>query len=268
MPLNCSEQNNELKCLISKTEVEAIMYNSENDYKIGYFNGTDLVEVIDVIDVYKLFRWKIIYNLEEKTDIYVGITKLLVNSADTDTYITYETNITDFPIIFSDLDLFLPFNVSEDEDEYQFCGFRKYDGYPLFLICETPEEDINYTLAEITTETEIENVYDINVKYYFMIQPVNNKDIIYSKITYEIGSKIKFIYPDELDFNLNDTYDIIIGTHRAEELKGVSFNEQVDDLECEIINERNEIGFLKCSIKKIILVEKIVDIILFNKIII
>ena len=244
LPLNCLQKNDELKCLISKTEIEAIMYNDENSYRIGYFNGTDL------IDIYKLFILKIIYNLEEKTDIYVGITKLLVNSADTDTYIAYETNVTDIPIIYSDIDLFVPFNLSEDE--YQYCGFRKYDGYPLYLICETPEfeEDLNYTLAEITTETEIYNVDEINVKYNFIIQPVNNKEIIYSKFTYEIGSKIRFIYPDELNFNLNDSYDIIIGTHNAEELKGISFNEKANDLECEIINERNEIGFLKCKINK------------------
>lgn len=122
--------------------------------------------------------------------------------------------------------------------------------YPLFLICETLEEDINHSLAEITTETEIYNVEDINLKYNFIIQPVNNNEIIYWKFIYEIRSKFRFIYPDKLNFNLNDAYDIIIGTHNAEELKGVSFNEKAKDLECKIINERNEIGFLKCKINK------------------
>ena len=99
------------------------------------------------------------------------ITKLLENVGDRNTYIAYETNVTDIQNIFTSMDFDLSF-----DNGILHCGFRKYNGSPLLMLCYSYYyEEKTFVLKEITQEIIVR---DLNVKYNFRIQPLNNNEPI------------------------------------------------------------------------------------------
>ena len=64
---DCRQENNELLCQLTKNKLESILVNKESSLIIGYIsyiersNKFPLIPAIDVI-----------YNINEKTDVYVG----------------------------------------------------------------------------------------------------------------------------------------------------------------------------------------------------
>ena len=92
--IDCSQENDELTCHIKKNDLEKIMTINEGSLYISCQDQKfDLVPYI-----------KVTYNNLEKIDVYVGISKLLVNAVEHDTLIAYETNVTQISNVYTELE--------------------------------------------------------------------------------------------------------------------------------------------------------------------
>ena len=128
------------------------------------------------------------------------ITKLLEDVGDKNTYIAYETNVTDIQNVFTYYDFDLPF-----DNGILNCEFRKYNDSPLLILCYSYYEEKTYVLKEITQEIIVD---DLNVKYNFRIQPTSNNEPI--QFSGKESDSILMMYPNILDFKLKDIYSINI----------------------------------------------------------
>ena len=221
---NCKLENGELKCIMSLSVLDEITEESEDDFSIAYMTDENRLlrfEFVQYIDIY--------YLNSTKEQIYVSITKILENVADYDSFIAYETNITDISKFTSELE---KFELSFDDNQKFECGFKKYDNYPLLLLCQIREEG-TFTLSEIKEEKILT---DINIKYDFRIQPVNNNEKIISKDKRYFY--IRFIFTEVLDFTSSDslTIEYLFDKH-PDEIKGITLNKDSSDLECKDIGK-------------------------------
>ena len=227
----CKVESNELICPISKSRLEEIMSTNEEEFWILYLDSDYNINKLPFI-----LQIKVNYKNIKQNDIYVGITKLLVNCAEHDTFIAYETNVTDISKVFTSTESFSMKFGGEDRE----CAFRKYEENPLLMVCWGPKE--NSHLDEIVEEKVLN---EINIKYNFRIQPVNNTEMIDSDRTIS-GSFIDIVNPEVLDFSSQDSLTIEYYLENANSLNGMTFNENAPDLECEDINK----GFKKCTVPK------------------
>ena len=150
-----------------------------------------------------------------------------------DTYIAYETNVTNIDnVITSFDDMKLDFENDGGDIRKEECSLRKYDNTSLYIICSVHEEG-NYFLKEITEEKIYNN---INVKYNFRIQPIKNTEKIYFEI--KDGTAIIWLYPQIMNFTEKDTCYIKYSTEVPKYFNGITFNEDAEDLNCEILQNR------------------------------
>lgn len=86
---DCSQTNDELICKITKSQLENVLIQNESQlsvFYISYIERSSLFPLIPSIDV--------TYNNIEKTDVYIGITRLIENVCEYGTAIAYETDVT------------------------------------------------------------------------------------------------------------------------------------------------------------------------------
>ena len=164
---NCKQVNNELICSITKSKLEEILTPATvggGKIYLEYFNpnSAKIVEFILIVPIE-------VKTFIPKKDIYVGITKLVENIAEHDTSIAYKTNVTDISNVRTDLEAFSLKFENRDDEIGSSCSFRKYENNPLLLVCFV--KDGVFWLKEIEEEIILD---DINIKYNFRIQPVNN----------------------------------------------------------------------------------------------
>ena len=236
--IDCSQKNEELVCPVTKNIIESILPTNTEKIYIGTIDNDKekkIFPLIPGIDVK--------YNLP-KTDIFVGITKLIGNAAETDTLIAYETNITDISNVIVPLEAF-DLECSSDSGEEGgkeecSCSFRKYNKFPLLMVCYVSQVG-KVSLKEITQEIVLDN---LNIKYNFRIQPVKNVDIIDSARA--SGTFIIYNYPYVLDFSQSDSLTVLYSMENPKSLTGLTFNENKGDLSCEIIGTRVQ----KCTVPK------------------
>ena len=120
------------------------------------------------------------------------------------------------------------------------CSFRKYENTALFLVCWG--KDGVFWLKEIKEEIILN---DINIKYNFRIQPVNNnKKIITDRR--EEGSFIFYLYPEILDFTKKDILTVDYHIENPDSLKGITLNEDAEDLVCETLGREIK----RCKVPK------------------
>ena len=112
-------------------------------------------------------------------------------------FIAYETNSTDSLNLLSS-SFKLNFAKDGGNSETIECFFKKTTNKPLLIICDPYKGE--YHLNEIKEQIQLNN---INMKYNFIIRPVNNKEQF--KIDdNESGSVIGFALPEKLDFTSQD----------------------------------------------------------------
>jgi hypothetical protein len=234
---NCEQVSNELICHIAKGKLEEILtpvmngnkiylgYLDQNSAKRGKFSLIPPIEVKSFIT---------------KKDIYVGITKLVENIAEHDTLIAYKTNVTDISNVRTDLESFSLKFENRDGEKESSCSFRKYENNPLLLVCFV--KDGVFWLKEIEEEIILD---DINIKYNFRIQPVNNNKKIISDRG-EKGSFIFFLFPEILDFTKEDILTVDYFIENPDSLTGITFNEDAEDLICETLGRRIK----RCEVPK------------------
>ena len=236
--IDCSQENDELICPVTKSLIESIMPTNQEKIYIGaldYEKQTERFPLIPGIDVK--------YNLP-KTDVYVGITKLIEIVSESDTTIAYQTNITDIsnvlvPLVAFDLECSSD-SGHEGEKEECSCTFRKYNGFPLLMVCFVSQKG-KISLKEITQEIVLDN---LNIKYNFRIQPVKNEEFIYKESAK--GSFIMYNYPYTLDFSKSESLSVFYAIENPNSLTGLTYNENKEDLSCQVIGTIIK----KCTVPK------------------
>ena len=145
----------------------------------------------------------IIFNYPNPTkkEIKLEIEKLLTPIVDYNTFFIYETNITDIPIITTNL-----FNITTNSSKRITCLFKKNNNKDkLLLLC------LATTIGEMTLgQIDEMTLDDINIIYNFTIAATYKEDRI---SVVNIGSSILLsVYPTEIDFNKKDSFNIIYET--------------------------------------------------------
>ena len=235
--MECKQESNELICQIKKDDLEKVLTKNKTDFSITYIGDKDSQAFLPLV-------WPIIVidNIVEKTDVLVGITKLIENVTDTNMFITYETNVTNINKVMIGMDsLSLEFENDKEGNYSAGCLLRKNDNYPLFVICMVPYSGTSW-LKEIKKEIVLNNA---NVRYNFRIQPVKNEEKIYSGGDGS-GTFIMWSYPEVLDFTKNDNLYIDYKSMAPNNIKGLTFNEEKEDLTFNI--RENEL--LRCTVPK------------------
>ena len=235
---NCKQENNELICPITKSilvenltpgpdgnKISLRCFNHDSTKRLGIFHLVAPIEVKSLIP---------------KTDIYVGIIKLLEDVGESDTLIAYETNVTDISNVRNDLESFSLKFESKENEENSSCFFRKYENTPLLLVCWTRNGVL--WLKEIKEEIVLDN---INIKYNFRIQPVSNIKKIITDYN-EHGSFIFFLYPEVLDFSKGNILTVYYHLEHPESLKGITLNEDSEDLQCQNLGKEIK----RCKVPK------------------
>ena len=231
---DCEAKSNELICLIQKDKLLQIMPGSQQNFSIAYITSNYLLGQFSLVKDIEVNYYGI-----NKEDLFVGITKLIDDKYDIYKGIAYETNITNISnILMGFFSFSMKFeNVGSETD----CFFRKYENTPLLLVCLIYDSTNEIHLSKIDNEMILD---DINIKYNFRIQPVDNKETFNN--VFSRSFFIQLSYPQILDFTYQDTFVITLVGNIHDILK-IRLNEDADDLECEIKGERL---FLNCAVHK------------------
>ena len=187
---DCKENGKDLICTINKEKFYEIYTNSSQKLKL--YSCDYLLKDIEFNAVHDI---NIHFDNIQKEDIFIGITKLLANKVFINTFTAYETNITNISDIISE-SFILPFKF--DHNHNISCRIKKSIKAPLLIICVMPLNGSFY-LEEIKKEIILDN---INAKYNFRIQPVNNTDKCFVEDRMDC---IKSSYPIVLNYYLSDT---------------------------------------------------------------
>ena len=216
----CSIKGKELICNIDKTEIEE--FATANGQQLNLFhimpNNTD--KMLNLNTIHNIY---IDYPLT-KTDIYVGITKLNESYIDTN-LIVYETNVTNITNVNSER---FYINLPKENETEISCHLKKTVGIPLVMFCHVTENE--FILGEISNETILNN---INIKYNFRIQPINNKE----KCSV-LGNNAHVLFTTHklLDFTKRSQFSIYYIMEHSTLIRGIKLNPEADDLYCEDIN--------------------------------
>ena len=225
---NCSINEAELICSITKEKIEEILGYSEEEFYIGiysdYYGGYQSESVLAI---------KFNYTYDIKEDIYVEITKLKENIGEIDHFIAYETNVSKISNLIS-----AHLDIKFDTSVPCLCYFKTSESTNLLLLC-TFEGEGNFSLIQKEYEEEFNN---INIKYNFKIQPITNKEII--TIYGKKGSYIFNNYPITLDFTKQDSIIINILGRFEDNTMDIKLNPLGNKLICVELS-----NMLKCTVR-------------------
>ena len=166
----------------------------------------------------------------------MDITKLVTQFIDKNTFIVYETNITDINIISTDY-----FNPIQQKNDNLECLFKKNNisDEKLLFLCKASVQGKG-SIGEIAKI----KLNHLNILYNFIIVGSKNEEEYI--VSDKEGTIISSVYPEELDFNSKDSYIIRYITDYPERLKDIKLNcESPDILNCE-----NKKGFKQCNVSK------------------
>ena len=186
---NCKNENNEVKCQITKEKIESIISSEQDNFVLGTMNDN-----VGAFKFYFAYFIQINYKIEKKEEIIVTIKKLLYNEASIDSTFAYETDIQSIPSLTT-----TNFGMNFATNEIAQCHFKKTKKIDkLLLICgfNNAIKGSETFLGEINEHKYFNNIHP---KYYFDINPISN----YEKITIKGESKpIRFVYPENIDLTL------------------------------------------------------------------
>ena len=237
--MSCRQDNNELICQVKKDDLLRDLRETNSTLRVCYldyrtYDGIFRLPFVGAITV--------IDNIVEKTDVFVGITRLIENVAEGDSTFALETNVTNIKKVLTKLDVLHLDIFNENQNEKADCSFRKYDDNPLLIPC-IPYYKIISDFQLKGLEKEI--IIDVHIKYRFRVQPFNITEKIYYS-SKDNGAVILHIFPEMLDFTKRENLYIYYSAERVEKLKGITFNKDKGGLSCEIINGR----LYRCNLPK------------------
>ena len=186
----CDISGKTLNCRISKQKLEEILTLNELKFTVFAVNDKAGIILLNFTGAITLN-----YNVINKENIYVGITKLLNNDRD-NLPIVFETNITSIPNLHS---YYFP-----DKDEYNNyignCYFKKTKIYNLLLFCKY---DSLYGFYKRFKNEEI--LDNIHYKFIFRIQPNDLRVYIYSSNN---QYSIYLADPEEINYESKNSISI------------------------------------------------------------
>ena len=182
--ISFTEVDNGEEIKIEKEKLIQILSYSGETFKISQITNYGLISMNSIFDI------SINYLNPQKINIYLNITKLLTPSVDRNTFIAYETNITDIPKITTDY-----FNITNYEFGSLVCLLKKNSDKindTLLLLCHPMYmyRDINCSSLGKKEEMVLDN---INILYNFIISYDNNETFT---MNYNRGSLIYSVYPE------------------------------------------------------------------------
>ena len=221
-------ENKELICIIKRTNIEEILAYDREEFTLGvlYKNYGSYYYTNTILNI------KFNYPDITKENIYINITKLKDDISEKNHLIAYKTNVSDINNVISET-FKLTFNINSQP----LCFFKKSENTNLLILCRFVYEG-KYSLKNTQKETILD---DINIKYNFIISPINNDEKF--TITNESNIFIFNSYPKILDFISHDTIEIsfLLPTNNLNlELKLSTNN---DKLKCD-----NLLGILNCIV--------------------
>ena len=225
---DCDINKRKMTCKIEKEKLEEILSLNGELFKVISIND-------EIGTIYSDFVGKIIvnYDLFNKEDIYVGISKILNNETELGIPIAFETNITSISNL----------NSYRFDDIDGYCYFKKTKIKPLLLLCVY---QIGYSSIKKSLENEI--IYDnIHYKFNFRIQPYSiNTNIS----VLENGSSIYSSDKEELNFisqNINNIKLIVENSFFINNL-ALLYSDSKSSSNKKNINCLNLKGIIKCEI--------------------
>ena len=171
--------NKTLTCKILTSKLEEIITESTEQLYVGAIN--------DNFGVYRfngILPIEIISYYPQKIDIYISLKAQFSKNGIVGIPFGVETNITDYPN-------FITKKFSND------CYFKKVEGLNISYLCKVDSEQ-TYTIKSIKDQIHLN---DIHWKYNFIIEPF---DTAYEFNIKGNGSDIKLLYPELLNFSVND----------------------------------------------------------------
>ena len=205
----CSKDKNYLICKIKKEEIEEILEYNNQKFDVYTFSdhfGIHKIELINNIIIN--------YKIEQKQNITVNITNLLLKYIDRNNYIAYETNVTNISDVSTG-----KFYIKQNYRNIK-CYLKKAGNNPLLFLCHS---DLGGQLGKIE-EIVLDN---INIKYNFRILSTNNEEFFYKN---NYGSIALFVYPKVLDFNSSEELFINYVMQFSMNTNGIRLNLDSNDL--------------------------------------
>ena len=239
--MSCKQNNNELICQLKKDDLLRDIKFSDTNLDVHYI---DYREDRGISRLPLVGRINIIYNIVQKTDVFVGITRLLENVAEGESTFTFETNVTNIKKVLTKYDyLHLDIYNEKNQIERTSCSFRKYGDDPLLIVCIARKSIISdFWLKELKEEIIVDRA---NIRYNFRVQPFKYEEKIYYS-NKENGTFIVHILPEILDFTNKQNLYIYYTADRVSYLKGITFNKDKGYLSCEIVQSY----LLRCNVPK------------------
>ena len=233
---NCSKDEKNLTCIIPKEDLEEILTIKNKKFKLmTYYYFDDQKTVLEYETVQDININQI--NIEKKS-VYIKINKILNKNIDLFNYISYETNETDIPALYTDTFSFNFTNYNESAN----CILRKYKSEKYLLFnCLLPKEGTFY-IGNIIQPIILNN---INPKYNFIISPGYNEEIFSIKGE---GYDFKFPYPKLLDFSSDNemVIDFLMNDNNNNKPMNIRINKDSNNLECNNIGTKLK----SCSVSK------------------
>ena len=216
----CSIENKELTCEVKKSEFEEA---GSSKYEL-YFYIDSLSEGFLASNLTGDINVK--YSMP-KINVKVTIKKLIDNKIDLCNFIAYETE-TDVENITNTLSETFLLNYCDWDCYHINCYLKQLSEEPLYLICLPYNySEGNFRLEQLTKE-QILNEH--NLKYNFLIQPINNEEFVEIKGN---GGSPYGMSPKKLDFYTNDVILVDVITVLSNYMKGIKLNlDSKDFLEC------------------------------------
>ena len=235
--LNCDEQTKEIKCSIKKDILIEILSYSREKFNLCHLTDAEgLLKFNDVFDI------TINYDNIIKKDIYINIEKIIdmnKNSltnpwVELNSFIYYETNVTDIPKITTSY-----FEIKAKSNQKMKCLFKKNNNDKLLLLCNADSNIVS--LIDLSDNI---NINTASIQYNFIIAK-NNQSFDYF-ISGNKGTKVLSVIPDTLDFNSQNKLIIKYITSNPEKLEHIKLNnDSSSELEC--INKN---FFKECNVYK------------------
>ena len=225
---NCTRDWNNLVCKIEQSKIIE-QYNNQA-FKLYYISQIYGFQEFGLTpEVY------ITSSLTRKETINVQILRLLQNSIGYNNYIAYSTNTSNISNIVTGY-----FLLQTNKPIY--CFLKKNELDPLLMLCRWPSTG-NFSLGEIKQQIVLDN---INIRYNFRILPIINNEVF--RINY-MGSMAFYVYPQVLNFYLNDSITFYIRMNFPEYTNYLSIDNYNSRLSCED-NTTSSMPFKKCIVNK------------------
>ena len=233
--LTCIDKGSEVSCNINKDKLIKILVKSGETFEI--YQNMDYYSIIPMNSIFDII---INYKDAQKQEINLEITNLLTPIVDNNSFIVYETNITD--IIPITTDYFSIITNRNNMNNKIKCLFKKNSektNEKLLLLCFADNPGESY-LSNLNREIED----DINILYNFKISFMITERFF---ITSNTGSIVFSVYPEELDFKKESQYYLRYETDNPSKLGRIKLNINSEYLFC---RDYEDYGIKECYIQE------------------